>query len=606
MRFLTNLRAKLARFIAPKVQQVRNAYASSIFSRLTQDWIFAASKSADQELRYELRILRNRARELDRNSPFGARYSQLLAENVVGPGGFTLQPKNKLKDGTALHGGANQSIKDAWKDWSRPDNCDVTGKLSLTEQLALAVSGWGTDGELLVRMLRGPRFGPYGFQLQILDVDYLDETLNQQPLGENPLIRQGVEMDEYGKPVAYWLWTRHPQEPAVDRERIRVPASDVIHAFIPKRAGQSRGVPHAAAMMQTIKMLDGYIEAELVAARIASATMGAIEDITEDGSAPAINPTAGVDNSGPNGDYLGVRPGGSEIPAEAEPGAMLDLRGKGAKLSLWDPQHPTSAFPDFTRMMSHFIAIGFGISYGTLTGDLSQANYGSLRVGMLDERDHWERYQQFIITHVLDRIYREWLKMALLNGRISGLSDFDVNRWSTVHWQPRGFDWIDPVKDAEGDFLEVAAGTNSLTRVCAKRGRDLDEILQERADEIAKFKAAGVESLLPGAVAAKGDTTTENANAAQQSQKALETIMAPMLQVQGGMERVIEQQAKAITASASKPTPPAEVRIEPTNVTIGEGAIQVTVENKLPAQRKAKGFRRNNDGSVTIEYEEVG
>lgn len=481
----------------------RNAYGMSAFNRLTNDWVMASSRSADGELRYELRTMRNRARELVRNSPFGARYSQLMAENIVGPvgrTGFQLCAQNVKKGSDELHDAANDAIEQAFNEWARPENCDAQGKLTLGEMLCLAASSWGTDGEILGRFLRGPAFGPFGLKIQMLDPDYLIDQINQpqmKPGGTS--INQGIEQDEWGAPVKYHLWRRHPNDlqgrflGVGQGDRVEVPADDMLHAFIPLRAGQSRGVPHAAAIATTLKMLDGYIEAELVAARIASATMGAIEDLPN-GDGPAANPNAGI-GTGIDGDDGSEGPGGNDIPAEADPGALLDLRGKG-KLALWDPQHPTSAFPAFTRMMSHFAAMGFGISYGTLTGDLSQANYGSLRVGMLDERAHWERMQHFMIEHLMQRIYREWLKHALLNNQIPGITDKDIRRWSRVMFMPRGFDWIDPLKDAQGDLLEVAAGTMSLTRMAAKSGRDLEQIVMERKREIALFEKHNVPSTI--------------------------------------------------------------------------------------------------------------
>jgi lambda family phage portal protein len=147
-------------------------------------------------------------------------------------------------------------------------------------------------------------------------------------------------------------------------------------------------------------------------------------------------------------------------------------------------------------MMSHYAAMGYGISYGTLTGDLSEANYGSLRVGMLDERLHWKRLQRFIVVHVLDRVYRRWLKMALLNRMIVGITDFDAKRWTTVQWHPRGFDWIDPLKDVQGELVEVAAGVNTLTRMCGERGLDFEEIVEERAEELKLLEQYGVASTL--------------------------------------------------------------------------------------------------------------
>ncbi len=499
----------LARAIAPKRPAARNAFAGSGFNRLTNDWVLAASRSADQETRFELRTLRNRARELDRNSPFGCKYSTLVAEKVVGPTGFRFKAKNRLKDGSDLHRGANAGLEDAWEDWSRPENCDLTKKLSLSENLALSTAGWANDGEILIRMWEGPAgasLGPFGFKIEILDPDLLDETYNQERMQGVPLIRQGVQYDEFGAPAGYWMWTQHPNDAALDRRRVFIPADQIIHAFIPRRAKQSRGIPHATAILTTLKMLDGYIEAELVAARVASATMGAIEDLPN-GDGPAPNPNAGI-GTGIDGEDGSSNPGGQEIPAEAEPGALLDLRGKG-KLALWDPQHPTSAFPDFTRMMSHYAAMGFGISYGTLTGDLSQANYGSLRVGMLDERDHWRRLQRFVVVHVLDRIYRRWLKMALLNQRVAGITDFDVNRWTRVLWQPRGFDWIDPLKDVQGELIEVAAGVNSLTRMCAERGLDFEEIVEERAEEIRILEQYKVPSTLATTITDRPTSDTD-------------------------------------------------------------------------------------------------
>jgi lambda family phage portal protein len=470
-------RERLAALIAPPVPQRRSAYNAAAFNRLTADWVFATTRSVNSELRTDLRTMRNRARDLVRNSPFGARYAQLLAENVVGAYGVALQAKNTTKDGR-LFVAANRSIEAAWHDWTRAPNADASRRLCLPELLSLAVSNWSADGEILIRLLRGPRFGTYGFALQVLDPDYLDEQLNQAKSGTQNEIVQGVEIDEFGAPLRYHLWTRHPDDPAQDRQRVVVAAADIIHAFIPVRPGQVRGIPHAASVMTTVKMLDGYVEAELVAARIASAKMGALVD------ADPANPAAQSPDAGD-----------ATIPTEAEPGTFWDFRGMGAKMETFDPEHPTAAFADFTRMMAHLIATGLGISYGTLTGDLSQANYGSMRVGMLAERDHWRRLQQFLVQHVLDPIYREWIKMALLNGMVPGI-DRDFTRWQSVSWQPRGFAWIDPVKDVEGDLLEVAAGTKTLTEMAATRGRDLEEVIEERKLELQMLAEAGVTSTL--------------------------------------------------------------------------------------------------------------
>lgn len=482
------IRQTIANLVAPR--PAKRSFAAAQTTRLNiGDWIFASSRSAEADSKADLRKLRDRARELRKNSPFGARYAQVLVENVLGPSGIRLQAKNKTQEGK-LFSRANAALEAAWEDAGRIQNWDLEKRLSRNEQLALAVGQWGDDGELLIRKYRGARFGPYGFQCQVLDPDLLDETYNQEGVGTAARVVQGIEYDELGAATAYWMWTRHPSDSGgVNRERIRVPASDIVHAFIPMRAGQPRGIPHASAIMTTLRMLDGYIEAELVAARVASAKMGAIED------ADPANPMARDPNAG-----------AAVVPAEADPGAMFDLRGTGGKLSIWAPEHPSTAFPDFTKVLARYIAVGHGISYQTLTADLSDTTYSSAKIGLQPERDHFKRLTQFVIDHVLQDLYRDWLAMALLNGKVASITDYDAERWTRVSWQPRGFPSPDPLKDAQAEYMDVAAGTRTLTEICAARGRDLEEVVEERKAELELLAAAGIDSVLPNTQPQPADT----------------------------------------------------------------------------------------------------
>lgn len=478
--FFARARAALARAIAGdkgNAPRARSAFAGAAMSRLNADWIFSGTRSANQDTLGELRTLRNRSRDLVRNSPFLRRYHELLADNVVGPHGIQLQAKNLTLKGE-LFTSANDLIEENWRTWTRAENCDVAGRMSLTDMLRLAVSsGWGADGELLIRIREGAQPNRWNFSLQLLDPDLLDETLNRAASKNDNAIVQGVEVNVYGAPVAYWLWTRHPAEAAYDRERVRVPAREIIHDFIPLRPGQTRGIPWAAAVINELKMLEGYKEAELVAARIASATMASIE-IPDPEKAPGFDPAAGS----------------TDMPMEIEPGALLRLN-PGETLKSWSADHPSQAFGDFMRVSLHSIAAGLGISYGTLTGDLSQANYSSMRVGMLAERDHWRALQQRLIDRVVDPIFRRWLSMAMLAGKMTLLGS-DPDRWTTVRWQPRGFDWIDPLKDIQGDVTEVAAGVKTLTEIAASRGRDFEEVVEERRRELDLLAQYGVTSQL--------------------------------------------------------------------------------------------------------------
>ena len=491
-----------------RTPQKRGGFQGAVFNRLTSDWIKASLRSANMDLRGDLRTLRARSRDSVRNTSLGVRFHQLVRENVVGPHGIRLQAKNAFQNGKPYET-ANTEIEGGWERWSRLGVCDASGKHSLKEFLALAAANRAIDGEILIRKIRGKQRNGWGFSVLLMDPDLLDDNLHREPVDGLNAIRQGVEIDEMHRPVGYWCFTRHPSEALASSERIRYPAEDIIHVFRSMRPGQSRGYPDLAPAILSMKMLDGYIEAELVAARTASATMGAIE--------------TSIDAA----DSVSIETGAGEVPLEAEPGALLQLLA-GQKLSLWDPQHPTSAFDPFVKAIKLDVATALGVSYSALTGDLSGANFSSMRAGMLPERDHWRSEQQFLIEQVLEPIFAEWLPAAALSRQLE-LPSFDLAKWSTIKWQPRGFDWVDPMKDTQSGLMEVGAGISTLTQLAAEQGRDLEDVLRERKAELELADALGV----PLTLDANPKTTI--ADAADAGDAA--TSPARALRVVGGRDR---------------------------------------------------------------------
>jgi hypothetical protein len=352
----------------PRPRGARQAFNASVFNRLTSDWVMASSRSANGELRYELRTMRNRARELVRNSPFGVRYHQLIAENVVGPTGFQLCAKNLKKDSDELYESANTAIEDAWRDWCRPETSDVQRKLSFTENLALSVSGWGTDGEMLIRMLRGPRFGPYEFAIQVLDVDYLCDTLQPGADGDAERDRARHRARRIWGPSRLLALDASPVRHAgalhgTDRGRSNSCAGLGHHPRVHSPARGPVARDPARAAIGTRSRCSTATSRRSSSPRASRRRPWARSRICRTVTAHRPNPNAAHRRRQSSRRGTASQARRTRYPAEVEPGALLDLRGKG-KLALWDPQHPTSAFPDFTRMMSHFAAMGSGSRTG--------------------------------------------------------------------------------------------------------------------------------------------------------------------------------------------------------------------------------------------------
>ena len=96
---------------------------------------------------------------------------------------------------------------------------------------------------------------------------------------------------------------------------------------------------------------------------------------------------------------------------EFEPGIIVRLPA-GIDFVPWDPQHPTSAFPDFVSACLRSIASAFDVGYVSLANDLTGVTYGSLRQGKLDERDVWRMLQFWMIDHFCQPVYEKWLTWA--------------------------------------------------------------------------------------------------------------------------------------------------------------------------------------------------
>jgi lambda family phage portal protein len=418
--------------------------------RLTEDF-FSGTTSANSEIKHDLRSLRNRSRTMVRDSAVAKRYCGLFAENVAGEKGIQLAPRPLTPQGEVDQALRDQ-ILEAWRRFGLPEHCTADASLGLPELQQAIARLEPMDGEVVLQLVDGP--GRFGFQVQLLDPDQLDETLNVEPSQGKPLIRQGVELDAAGRPVAYHLWQGHPKD--TNRgQRVRVPAADIVHYFEPFRPGAARGIPRLHAAMRAVNMLEGYQEAALVAARVSASAMGHIED--EDDDPEQVE----------------------DLPVEMEPGKLFRSAGK---VTLLDPKHPTTAFGEFVRNILRSIAMAGGVSYTSLSGDLEAVNYSSIRAGLLSERDFYRMQQQRMIRFVLRRIYERWLRMAQLSGELP-ITAAQLRAAERVEWQPRGFPWVDPLKDKEALRLGISLGVDSRTDAAADAGHDFETILETLAEE---------------------------------------------------------------------------------------------------------------------------
>lgn len=464
----------------PAKRSGRRSYAAAASNRLTSTW-YTALKSANQEIETGLMTMRARSRQLCRDNPHAAAFLNLLKVNVSGPDGIGLQAQY-VNSRNELHATFNRALELAWTRWGRAGSCTADGRLSFAEFCQHCDALEAQDGEILVRGIVDPKL-PLGFGVEFIDPDRLDETLNQRPSNGLPEIRLGVELGAYGRPVAYHIRPRHPNEPGgrTDTNRpVRVPATEILHRFIQVRPGQTRGVPWLVPVAIRLRLLDKWEEAALTAATIGAAKMGFFVD-KRDEAGEGYETMTDADS----GEDAGA------LSMTAEPGVFGQLP-PGMEFQSFDPDYPNIAFEQFERAMLRSIASGLGVSYTSLANDLTAVNYSSIRAGLLTERDIYRMLQHRAVEHTCRPVFRRWFESAVLSQQVTPPTmRFDDITESMV-WKPRGWQWVDPKSDVQAVKEMIALGLESRTSAAAKLGGDFQDNLEMLEREMELADAAGV------------------------------------------------------------------------------------------------------------------
>ena len=456
----------------------KRAFEAANTGRLFNDWM-TQTKSADADIRYTLKAMRARSRDLTQNNDYARRYLDLVAANVVGPKGITLQVRAREPNGV-LDQVANQILEREFYLWGKPGVCTVDGRMSWVDAQKVFIETVARDGECFVLFVEDDA-NPYHFRLQFVDADLIDQDKNEV-LPDGSQIRMGIEVDATGRPTAYYVKTKHPDDYQFSGQyvrTIRIPAERMIHAFRQDRIGQTRGTPWTATAMTRLKMLGGYEEAELVAARIGASKMGFF--VSESGDE--------FQADGQNAD--------GTLNMNAQPGEFMQLPA-GVDFKQYDPQHPSTAFREFEKAMLRGIASGLGVSYTSLANDLEAVSYSSIRQGLLEERDQWRVVQAWMIEHFCEPVYLRWLRNALDFGAVP-LPGNKYFKFSATQWVPRGWQWVDPRSEAEAQIVAINNGLMTRTQALAERGLDIEDVLRERAAEEELIASVGV--TLPGGTA---------------------------------------------------------------------------------------------------------
>mgnify|MGYP000961162761 CR=1 FL=1 len=459
----------------PVVQGTRGFLAGEI-NRLTND--IDLSFSVNQDIQAALSVMRARSRSAARNNPYARRYLDLLRSNIVGPDGVALsvQGMRQTQGGGEEIDPISSTIEKHFWNWSSPATCTVQGRIDFAKVQELVIEQIARDGEILIRFCRGPRFGKYNFALQILDADHLDENFNSTATNGNRIL-QSVEVDEYGKPVAYWIWRNNPADTMIlaqGNERIRVPAEDMLHIFDPEQASQVRGYPWMASALVALSHIEKFKESVLINARVASDRQVYYQ---QDQNADAYEDE--IDDMG-------------YVELEARPGEHSVLP-RGWSVVQTDWAQPTTTLDDFQKSILRSASAGLGISYNTFGADLENVNYSSARFGALEDQSNYRSIQRWFVNAFIKLVYEEFLRVQLLTNTWGLNIPVDrFEKFANVQYRTKTFGSVDPVKDITADINALKAGITSQSAVIEKHGGDPEAVFRQIAADKAKMDSLGI------------------------------------------------------------------------------------------------------------------
>lgn len=434
--------------------------------------------SADYELRQGLVEVRNKSRWLARNSSTMKRFLGLLSINVVGSKGFVFQSRVRRQDGT-MDDSLNRRVEDDFRDWwKRPTTC---GKLSGVDLQKQAVKSLSRDGEIIWEIVFNHAYKD-GIAINALEPDMLDETLTLMHTNGNQ-IRMGVEIDKFNAPVAYHFLTTHPGDiawfsPQTKKRYRRVPAERIIHTFVSDRAGQTRGEPWATTIINNLKMLDGFREAEVTGRRLKSSIMGFFKRVLP-----------GTEGLPELADGMGTDDQGDDImEMQMEPGLLKEM-APGLEFQAFDPGGAVTDFKDFDSQMKKDNAMGTMISNMSLGMETEGVSYSGGRTITLEDRNFYQDVQGFIVDRNLEPVFSMWLSRRVIQPDAT----IPPTRLTAIRrhckFRPRGWDWVDPAKDVKANAEALRTKQTSLAIVAAARGLDRDDLLREiQEDEQAAAK----------------------------------------------------------------------------------------------------------------------
>ncbi len=390
-------------------------------------WMYHGG-SAKEDIEDNIDTLRQRSRDAYMGVPIATASLKTLRTNVVA-GGLIPAPQIdadflKLTDEQVQE--LQAQIVREFGLWADTPTCDADRIDNFYSLQQLAYLSYLMNGDAIVLLpMKQQKGQPYSLRVRLLEADRVcspdlyDRLVPCEVQGYKvQSIVQGVETDADGMMIAYWICNRHPlsndaaaQPGGIQWERVeayggKTGRRNVLHIMTRERAGQRRGVPLLAPVLEALKQLGRYTEAEIEAALVSALfTVFIKSDLPSDEKplGEVIPQEQLIDEA----DQRSIEMGN---------GAVVGL-APGESVQFADPKHPTTGYDAFTDALVKQIGAALEIPPEVLYKQFI-ASYSAAR-GALNE--FWRScgmMRDWFIEDFCQPIYEEWFTEAVARGRI--------------------------------------------------------------------------------------------------------------------------------------------------------------------------------------------
>lgn len=449
--------AALRRQRARGMMAVTNNYLGASRTKSSMRKWFTSAKSADADLIPNLEILRQRSRDLVRNQPLAAGAIKTVVSNVVGKG---LRMESTI-DAKVL--GISESEAIEWQDraeqeyrlWSESKDCDITRHSNMAglQDLAFRSALENGDSFVILPMVSVDTL-PYSTRIQLVEAD---RVCNEKRKANTNNLVAGIELDRFGATKKIHVLDTHPGALKKEKERWskvdvvgKYGRRNVIHLFDRKRIGQSRGEPFLASVIDPLKQLGQFTDAELTAAVVSG--MFTVFVKTEDGSGSLIS-----------GDQIN---NADEAVRDYELGNGAIIEGiKGDSIETINPGRPNSSFDPFVQAILRQVGVALEIPFEVLIKHFT-ASYSAARSALLEAWKFFQNRRAWLATNFCQPVYEAFLIEAVSLGRLDAPGFFDDplirKAYCSASWYGDGPGSLDPLKEAKAAEVRVDMGLTTL------------------------------------------------------------------------------------------------------------------------------------------------